>query len=178
MKREYVLTFAILVLAVAFYLKPVSSPDKDASTSISYHSMVDVYVNGRQISHSHNLVVNGGLDFIKNCIGLGLCGAPTNFSNIAVGGNTSALAATDTTLANEFAGSGLARAPGAVTSIGTGNWSVSKVWTASATAAVNTTGLFNNTAGGTLFAENYFTPVTLQANDQINVTWTIWVTSG
>jgi hypothetical protein len=182
MKKEYIVAMAILVLAVAFYLNPMKGSESSDAT-IKYHSSVCKVVTRvdgtvEDLGCGPNLVVNGGLDFINSCIGKGLCGTPTNFSIIALGGNTTPQAATDTTLANEWATNGLSRAAATYTYIGTGNWSITKTWTdTTAASVVNTTGLFNATSSGTLFAENYFTPVTLQIADQLNVTWTIWVTS-
>ena len=176
MKKEYIVAMAILVLAVALYLTPVSSVIKDTSNSIEYDSMVCIYKNGEEVQCKPNLVTNGGLNFIKDCIGQGLCGTPTNFSIIALGNlSGGSQAATDTTLANEWTTCGLTRSPGVYTSIGNGNWSVSKVWTATGSCLVNTTALFNATSSGTMFALNNFTTVSLATNDQINVTWTIWV---
>jgi hypothetical protein len=183
MKREYFVAMAISVLVLAFTMSFAPLNKEDSTTSLTYHSLVQVYTRGpgedwKLISSRHNLVTNGGLNFIRDCLSTtGQCGAATsNFSFIAIGGNTSALGAGDTILANEYSTNGLSRTVGTVNVVGTGNWSVTKTWTdTTAASPVNTTGLFNASSSGTLFAENYFTPVTLQINDQINVTWTIWV---
>jgi len=188
MRKEYLIAFAILVLAIAIsYIatiktvnNSVSQASKDTAGSIAYHSMVYISLNGKEIYKSPNIVVDSGLNYIKQCTGRGQCGsaAAGNFSYIALGNITSGgQDTTDTSLANEWASCGLTRGAGVYTDIGTGNWSLSKVWTATGACLVNTTGLFNATSGDTMFAENNFTTVSLQANDQINVTWTIWVTS-
>lgn len=183
MRKEYIITtFAILVLAVAIYTAPISQANKETTdSSLNYHSQVCVYKNNQLVKCGHNIVQNGGLNVIKECIGHGGCGASAsmgNFSYIALGNITAAQAVTDITLANEWIACSLQRTTNnAYTSIGNGNWSISQVWTANASnCVVNTTGLFNATSGGVMFAQNNFTTVTLQANDQLNVTWTIWIT--
>jgi hypothetical protein len=58
---------------------------------------------------------------------------------------------------------------------GNGNVSTNYRWTSTCDGVVvNTTGLLSNT--NKYFAGNTFTSVTLQANDQLNVTWYVWIT--
>lgn len=56
-----------------------------------------------------------------------------------------------------------------------GNISTNYEWTSTCNSVVvNTTALITN--GNVYFAGNTFTDVTLQINDQLNVTWYVWVT--
>jgi len=140
---------------------------------IRYHSMVCVYKNGELIQCDHNVLTNNGKDLIQSYLSGG-AGAAVDY--IALG-NGSAPTSTSTTLDNEITTSGLARAQGSVSSVGTGNWSLNHQWTSTGdNIVVNTTALFNASSGGTMFAGNEFTDVTLQKDDKINVTWWVWVT--
>ena len=175
MKKEYIVAMAILVLAVAFYLNPIEGSENSDAT-INYYSQVCTYVNGDLNSCGHNIVTNAGLNHLKEFLGQGNAGS-ANASIIAVGNGTAPVAGS-ATLNNEIDDCGFSRPGATYASIGTGNWSLTHTWTSSCNSeVVNTTALFNDSSGGTMFAGNSFTSVTLQANDQLNVTWTIWVTS-
>jgi len=122
-------------------------------------------------SFSHNLVTNVGLNYSRDCIGNGACGAAFNY--IAVGGNTSAQAITDTALANEFATCGLTRATGTFTNTGIGTWSLIKVFSVSGTCNnINSTGIFNASSTGTMLAEASFSNTNVINGDSLNITWT------
>jgi hypothetical protein len=133
-----------------------------------------------ECGNNPNLVTNAGLNAIRDTIGQG-----TNFSAFESIGLCNATAgcgspaAGDTTLENEFTSCGLSRAAGTYGTLGTGNWSIFNTFTATCDNRItNKTGIFNHTSSGTLFAENTFTLVTLQTNDQLTVNWTIQVVNG
>lgn len=125
----------------------------------------------------HNLITNKGKEYIK--ASLNGTASMWNFTNLTLGGNTTAMAATDTDLANiQATASGLGPGSAAYWYIGVGNSSLSKLWTnAGATVNINSTGIYNTTLAPTnLFAEAYFGSNTnLQVGDQINVTYYWWV---
>jgi hypothetical protein len=192
MKKEYIVAMAILVsvtviLALASGLISVSSVSnvmsKGTPSSIEYHSEVCKnvirYSTGEieDLGCTPNIVTNAGLNHLKEFLGQGNAGS-VNASIITVGNGTAPVAAS-TTLNNEITDCGFSRQGATYTSIGTGNWSLTKTWTDVSCngLVVNTTALFNASTSGTMFAGNSFTSVTLQSNDQLNVTWTIWVTS-
>ena len=151
---------------------PVSS-----EATINYNSNVCVYKNGELIDCSHNLLTNAGKELIETILGDTGSGGPVQY--IALCNSTAGCTApdaSDTTLDNEFTGCGLSRAQGTYGDLGTGNWSIWYTFTSTCdNVETNMTGLFNQDSGGTLFAENQFTGVTLQTNDQLTINWTIWV---
>ncbi|MFH1473843.1 MAG: hypothetical protein ABIE55_03015 [Candidatus Aenigmatarchaeota archaeon] len=146
------------------------------SASLTYNTEVCIDVNGKRIGCSPNLVTNVGKEFLEGCLGQGGCGTPTAFTTLALANCTNGVAVGDTTLCNGQVWStcGLGQQAGTYVNFGIGQWNVTYTWTSSCdNAIVNATGMYNSTH---LFAENIFTSVTLQTNDQINVTWGIWVT--
>lgn len=177
--------FVFALLGVfAFSMMPSSSTS--SGDGIMYNSNVCTSVlrasDGTQesLGCSHNLVTDAGLNAVRDILGqgtqfgafdyIGLCNATAACAAPAAG---------DTTLENEFGSAGLSRAQGTYGTLGTGNWSIYKTFTATADSLeTNKTGIFNQSSGGTLLAENTFTLVTLQTNDQLTVNWTIYVTSG
>jgi hypothetical protein len=170
------LVFLAIIMAMVSVQTQVAFPTVQG---LIYGSEVCIYKNNELVQCKPNILCNGGKDFIRDCLGTAACGTtPGNFTWIALGNvtGTEAQGAGNTTLENEWTSCDLTRMDGAYTQIGTGNWSLSHVWTASGTCMVNSTGLFNASSGDTLFAQNNFSTVNLQNQDQINVTWTIWVT--
>jgi hypothetical protein len=139
---------------------------------------VSVVRQGTEVYHyeDHNLITNAGKDFISAQIGSTSPGA--NGANyIALSDDSGAPAATDTTLTGELAGNGLDRAQGTYShTAGTNTFTVQKVFTASGTvSAIQKTGLFSASSGGTMMAENTFSSVNLISGDQLTVTWTITI---
>lgn len=179
-KRNY-LFFAIpLLLAFVFAFSVVNfnTPIEDNPLSIKYNSNVCVYKNNELLGECYsNLVTTAGLNAIKD--GLGQGSLPAAYDYVALCNATAGCtdpAAGDTALDNEYAAGGLSRAQGTYSSNGNGNWTISKTFTATADSLVtNMTGLFNASSSGTMLAENNFTSVTLQTNDQLTINWTIWV---
>jgi hypothetical protein len=191
MNEKYVFgSIAVIValfvtVSMANSLLVGSSPISGAS--LTYNTMVCKVVTREggevvDLGCSHNLVTNDGKDYLKECLGTGGCSSPA-FITLAIANCTNGIAAGDTSLCNGEAYSSCGLGPGDPTSgptyasYGTGAWNVTATWTATCdNLPVNATGLLNATSGGTLFAENEFASVDLQTNDQINVTWGIWVT--
>lgn len=154
----------------------------DTSTNVKYDAWVHVSVkraNGtiEYVGTSHNLLTTAGKNLIKNYLGNGGTVSAVNYTGLCnATAGCSAPAVGDTTLENEYTNSGLARTSGTYSSIGNGNWSIYTEFTATAdNLIVNKTGLFNQSSGGTLFAENTFTLVTMQTNDKLMNNWTIQV---
>lgn len=168
----------LFVIAGIFALSiSMNSPSDDISDSITYHSNVCVYKNGELIQCSHNLLYDTGKNAIRSVLGtagnpgpwlnISLCNA-TNMTGCAVpvAGGTENYEQINTCGLNAQSGTYAADA--------TGNWSVSKTFTASCNNLnINSTRLMNTTGG--LFAGNSFTTTTLQTNDQITVNWSISV---
>jgi hypothetical protein len=137
-----------------------------------------------------NLITNAGL----GALGSVLNGTTVNLNATWVAlGNASAgyPLPTDTVINGEWNTCGLNNATGTSIGQGQGQWNVTKTFTSTCNnAMVNITGLYNSSKYGTgsplytgltplLFAEVNFTTfgTTLQANDQINVTWGIYITT-
>lgn len=148
------------------------------SMSARGYVVVSVVRQNIEIYHyeDHNLITNAGLDFISAQIGSTSTGS--NGANyIALSSDTTAPAATDTTLSGEISGSGLDRAQGTYShTAGTNTFTVQKIFTASGTvSAIQKTGLFTASSGGTMMAENTFSSVNLISGDQLTLTWTITI---
>jgi len=174
--------FAVSLVALAFLAFSLSTTtvpmQTGASSGIAYHSVVCVYKNGVLVEPCHsNLLTNGGKDLVM--FGLNSSG-PQNVVLIGVSNQTSAQAATDTALATEWTSCGLTNSSGTFVYRGVGQWNVTKTFTSTCdSVTVNGTALYNNSLGNGLankmFAETTFTSTTLNTNDQLNITWGIYV---
>ena len=177
MYKTYVLGISLLLVAIfAVAAVPglqVSSQDQ----GLQYHSQVCVYKNSELVDCSSNLLYDDGKDLIEQYLGdtggtsdevdqIQLCNATAGCGQPqADAGETF----------NALNSCGMAQATGGYNNIGTGNWSISQTFQASCdNIQTNLTRLRNS--AGTNFAGNNFTLVTLQTDDIVNVTWTIWVT--
>lgn len=131
---------------------------------------------------THNVFTNDGKNWIRNCLGQADCGGATAtaFDYMAVG-NGSAPGAGSSTLDDEITVcgfyNGANRYQGTYNTVGTGNWSLTYIWTSTCNdQVVNTTALFNATTSGIMLAAGTLSSeVTLQNNDQLNVTYTTWM---
>lgn len=126
--------------------------------------------------NKHNLLTNGGRDFIHNQAYRNTSAGTEGSRYIAVTSDSGAPAAGDTSLASEISTNGLARAAATTNthSNGTNTSTLGITFTASgAHSNVQKSGLFNQASTGTMTHENTFTPVTLATNDQLQVTWTL-----
>ncbi len=137
-----------------------------------------IRANGKleDLGCQHNLITNIGKEYIKAA--LNSTASMWNFTNLTLGGNTTTMAVGDTDLANIFSAStNLSAGSAAYWYIGVGNSSLSREWTANATAIVNSTGIYNTTnSAAKLFAEAYFgSSTTLASGDKINVTYYWWI---
>ena len=182
MNKKILIALALIVVIVGITIvlgSFVNSETDQLSTGLSYHSSVCVYKNNELVQCSPNALTNAGKNALRSYAAHG--GTLAAFDYIALANNTPEgnHAVTDTDLDNRTTCCGLTIAQGTVTDLATdGNWTISKVFTCAteAVSEVNATGIFNASSPGTYFAYNTFSPVDLQIDDQINVTWTIWVT--
>jgi hypothetical protein len=133
---------------------------------------------------THNTLTGKGKDLLEAL--LNGTSYSLNVTRLAIANDTTAQAtATDTTLSGELIGCGFTNTTGTSSYFSNGNWNVTYTWTntCAGSSTVNATGIYNsssyNTAvgvGANLFAETTFTSVTLNQNDQINVTWGFGIT--
>lgn len=177
--NKYLIIPIILSLLLVLYGQYNSGVSVSEGIPYKARVAIEVFRPGVGIIFSEvipNLVVNAGLDAVERYLGQQGYAA---FNYIALSNNTTHTpAAGDTSLVNEIATAGLGRATGTYYNNAVGNWSIVKTFTAS--SAINDvclSGLFNQSASGTLLAENTFTQVDLQTNDQVTVNWTISVAS-
>jgi hypothetical protein len=169
-----------MAVMLAFALPGSAMLGTQATTdSVGPHGYVVVTVtrDGSEIyrHEDHNVITNAGKDFISAQIGSSSPG--TNGANfIALSSDTAAASAGSTTLAGEITSGGLGRGSAGTYAHtnGQSTYTVTKTFTATATHNnIVKAGLFTATSGGTMMAENTFTAVTLQNQDQLTITWTI-----
>jgi hypothetical protein len=177
-KNFVIIALLIALVSVTIYSFPAIQTTKNFS-QLGLHSTVCIYKNNELTAPcTHNTMMNSGLNWTRDLIGNAAASGTINY--IAVGNTTTAETATSTTLPGEITDCSLGRATGTYTvqTVSQGNWSISKVFTSNCANAevVNTTGLFNASSSGTMFAgKNFAASVTLQNGDQLNVTWYVWV---
>lgn len=159
------IVFALVLGAYSLGLTHGASVDQ--SDTFRYGSRVRVYANGVKIGDSHNSLSPGGKNLIMHALATGDNNPPINITVGTVSGGVWTKAS-----ANGFSGT-----DGTVTKNTNdvnGNWSVYHTFTATGTQTLNSTRLYGST-NGTYFAMNNFTATTLQANDQLTINWTIYV---
>ena len=124
-----------------------------------------------------NLLTTGGRDdFIDKCyIHNGQGTAAGNF--IGLSNDAGGASAAHTALASEIVANGLSRAQATTRThtAGMNDWSLQYTWTCmTAPQAAQLAGLFTQIGppvAGVMSHENTFTPVSLQINDQLQLTW-------
>lgn len=179
------LAIVLVIIVSSVSVAPVQISSTLPSGVINYHSNVCVSHgrDGKTLFQEckSNVFTTRGKNMARDILGYWGNVTGSGIPTFIAIGNESVAAVGDTALDQEYSDSGLTRAAGTyiTDTANTGNWSIQKTFTSTvANKDVNGTGLFNNsgTDNSGLFAINNFTKVTLQNNDQINVTWTIWVT--
>lgn len=176
MKRTAAI-FALLVLMVL----PMAAQEVSDGLKVGPNTVeVTVVRQGKVIYHgiSKNLITNGGKDWLANIMSA-TSGPPAQANYIGLTANSTAPAATDTSLTSEINASGVSRLQGTFAhSNGTNTYTLTGVWTASGTvASIQKAGLFNASSSGTMVFETAFPvspgPITLASGDQLTLTWTI-----
>jgi hypothetical protein len=175
------LALALLVFGLSSFKPSVSTNAANfVNTGIPYHGQVTVYKNGVLIWTGHNTLVNNGRSIVQDL--LHASGATAGVTSVALSNVTpmTGYSATDTTIGagTDWASCGLSVAAGTYVATGTaGQWNVTKTFTNTCPTGmiVNATGLYNATSSGYLFAETNFTSTTLNQNDQINITWGLYI---
>lgn len=173
------ITLSFILISGYFAEQPMTIETKP---DINGAVVVRVWRNGVLIYEyeTHNIVVTIGSRYIRNILG---------FNNITNMNATIYIALSAdptpdvswTKLPNEITTGGLDRAEGTATVVNNTAYQVQYTWTASASATVNCTGLHWSPVDGSdgnLFAASSFPDVSLLANDQIQVTWTVNAPSG
>ena len=152
-----------------------------AGADPSGHVSVKAYRDGELFYEfdDHNLITTEGSTHIRDFMGW------ANQSNVA---STHLSLSNDVTplitwvkLPGEITVSGLARATGTQTALNATAYQVTYTWTATAAADVQCTGLHWSATGDTsnnLLAAASISSVSLQANDMLQVTWTVNIPDG
>jgi len=192
MNKTILIASAVIIVAVtiAFYsvmtvpqrVTEIPTVKEVAQESSTMKFQIDSYTTvydsqGRIKFYSEHpaLLTNAGKESIEGILGNQFGSEPT-YDYIAVGGNTSAMAATDTTLANEFATCGLTRAQGTYGSTGVGSWRLEKDFAVTGTCNnINSTALFNASSTGSMLAEDVISNTNVINGDTLNITWTVSV---
>lgn len=116
-----------------------------------------------------NLVVNAGLAELANLTGD--VSTPTAFTYIAVGSNSAAVDATQTTLSTEIVASGLERAAGTVsrqtTTATNDTYQITHTWTATGSVTVEEVGVFNAASAGTMLSRALTTTKALATDETL-----------
>ena len=126
----------------------------------------------------YNSRVNTGASWQASVMG-SAAGVPANY--IALSGNVLSPASGDSTLSGEIVGSGLTRTQGtyggytAPSGLGaSASYQISYTFTATGSQSVNSSALFNQSAGGSLFCEaNLSNAATLASGDQLQIIWQV-----
>lgn len=179
MKKIYVLGLVLLVAAFFSATTMTGLYTAAQVQGINYNSQVCVYKNNELVDCSHNVLYDTGKNLIRSYLGdtggsgdeidvIELCNASTSACGSPQADKSEAYTA--------IALCGLDEQSGAYGALGQdGNWTISYVFTSTCDNVLTNSTRLKNTNGDD-FAGNSFSLVTLQTNDQINVTWTIWVT--
>jgi len=177
-----------VVLAVPFlFIGALFGSTFFASTSVSpvlsanaivYHSDVCVTVDkadgsGQVIEceNNPNFFTSFGKNAVMDFVGTGFAGPA--FDTIALCNVSTGLG---TTVQQCYITGGLTNGTGTFLKVADpGNWSISRTFTSTSDGqTVNGTALLNGSStGGVFFANNSFTQVTLNTNDQITIRWNI-----
>lgn len=137
---------------------------------------IRIYRNGQLIDEElniPNLVVNGGLAQLALLAG---DASAVPFTYIAVGVSNVAVAAAQTALGNEITTGGLGRAAATVsrvtTSVTNDTLQLLKVFTSSATHAVEEVGVFNASSGVTMLCRA-LSSKSLLSGDELSITYKV-----
>lgn len=177
----------VAILALTIVSLSLSNPTAVIITEEnkpSGHVCVLVWRNGELIYEyeTHNIFVTTGSTWVKDFLKSGTAGATNATDDIAIGTHGTP-SASDQKLDNELTTSGLDRkdASAGVTNINDTAYKVEYTWTATGSATVNATSLHHDptddTSGNAVAIAN-INEVSLIADDQLKVTWTLNVPSG
>lgn len=168
MKWKKIFGFGLLALLVpVFLLTRGSGTENYNSENLDIESYFCVYVNEELFECGHNVLTTAGLQLLEDK----MAGGSTSAVDYIAIGNGTAPVVSDTTLDSEITDCGFARAQATFENIGIGNWSYAYTFTSTCSIVVNTTGIFNASSSGTIFAGDSFTDVSVEANDQVKITW-------
>ena len=181
----------VLVFMIGFFAGQLANLNSKPLGTIQHIEMTEVHgyvvvkvwdAEGNLIYEyeQHNIIVTIGSKYIRNILGFNNITNMNATISISLSNDT-APSTSWTKLPNEYTTLGLDRAEGTASVINATAYQVQHTWTATGEANVSCTGLHWSPVDGSdnnLFAAAEFTQVTLQANYQIQVTWTVNTPSG
>jgi len=182
-KRYQALIVGILMIfTLGVYVgKQQSSLHGTAGADPEGHVSVKAFRDGVQFYEydDHNLVTTIGSKHVRDFLGFA---NQTNAAveNIALSNDASPAAAW-TKLPGEITTLALDRAAGTASTVNATAFQVTYTWTASGAQSIQATGLHwsvTDDSDNNLFAAASISSVSLQANDQLQVTWTVNIPEG
>ena len=184
-RRRYqnliIIAFLLLSIGVFIGRRSVETFYGTAGADPAGHVSVKAYRDGMLFYEydDHNLIVTIGSKHVRNFLGFA---NQTNaaIENIALS-NDAAPAIGWTKLPGEITANGLDRAAGTASVVNATAFQVTYTWTATAAQSVQCTGLHwsvTDDSDNNLFAAASISSVSLQANDQLQVTWTVNIPDG
>lgn len=182
-KRYQALIVGImLIFTIGVYVgKQQSSLHGTAGADPAGHVSVKAFRNGALFYEyeDHNLITTIGSKHVRNFLGFA---NQTNaaIENIALS-NDGAPSAAWTKLPAEITLLNLNRSTGVASVVNATAFQVTFTWTASGAQSIQCTGLHwdpTDDLDGNLFAAAAISSVSLQANDQLQVTWTVNIPDG
>jgi hypothetical protein len=172
----------ILVFAIGVYVgREQPSFEAASGSDPAGHVSVKVWRDGEVIHEyeTHNLITTIGSTHLRNFLGWA---NQTNQASIYLALSNDATPLTSwVDLPGEIIGSGLARATGTPSVVNATAYQVTYTWTATAAQSVQCTGLHWDAtvdSPNNLLAAASISSVSLQNNDQLQVTWTVNIPDG
>ena len=172
----------ILVFAIGVYVgREQPSFEASSGSDPAGHVSVKVWRGGEVIHEyeTHNLITTIGSTHIRNFLGWA---NQTNQASIYLSlSNDASPLVSWTKLPGEITASGLGRATGVTSVVNATAYQVTYTWTATASESVQCTGLHWDATGdssGNLLAAASISSVSLQDQDQLQVTWTVNIPDG
>ncbi len=175
-RRKYQASVIAILLALSigiFAGRQLTSMTGTAGADPSGHVSIKAYRDGALFYEyeDHNLITTNGSRRIRNFLGWDNETGATEYLSLS---NDAAPLKGWTELPGEISGNGLARALGTVAVFNSTAFTVNYEWTASGAQDVQCTGLQWAASGDyNLFAAASISSVSLQANDKLDVTWTV-----
>ena len=185
-RRRYqnLIIVAFLVLTIGVYMGRRSAttmyhgeagPDPVGHVSVIAFRDGEIFYEYDQ----HNLITGNGSKHVRNFLGFA---NQTNVACIYLSlSDDGAPSSTWGKLPTEIAGNGLDRETGVATVVNGTAYQVTYTWTATAADTVDCTGLHwdaTDQSDGNMFAAAQISSVSLQANDMLQVTWTVNIPDG
>ena len=185
-RRRYqnLIIVAFLVLTIGVYIGRQSATTMfhgDAGPDPAGHVSVIGFRDGEIFYEyeQHNLITGNGSKHVRNFLGF------ANQTNVACEylslSNDGAPVKTWGKLPGEITANGLGRQTGVATVVNGTAYQVTYTWTATDTDTVDCTGLHWSATGesdGNMLAAAAISSVSLQANDMLQVTWTVNIPDG